>query len=131
MFTKRSYILKQIFSWKLQVCLSMYGLLLDTRKGLTFICLCDLYKIKFRCFCIGTVINCTLKVSNKQCMKIVRIRSFSGPLFPAFILSTERYEVFFRIQSKCGKLRTRKTPNTNIFHAVKNSRLHCLKTIQI
>ena len=31
------------------------------------------------------------------------------------------------IQSECGKLRTRKIPNTDTFHAMKNNRLHCLK----
>ena len=51
-------------------------------------------------------------------MKNVRIRSFYGPHFPAFELNTERYGVSLRIQSKCGKIRTRKTPNTNIFHEV-------------
>ena len=33
---------------------------------------------------------------------------FSGPYFPAFGLNTERYEVSLRIQSECGKIRTRK-----------------------
>ena len=33
---------------------------------------------------------------------------YSGPHFPAFGLNTERYSVFLRIQSKCGKKRTRK-----------------------
>ena len=33
---------------------------------------------------------------------------FSGPYFPVFGLKTERYEVPLRIQSKCGKIRTRK-----------------------
>ena len=33
---------------------------------------------------------------------------FSRPYFPAFWLNTERYEVSLRIQSKCGKIRTRK-----------------------
>ena len=33
---------------------------------------------------------------------------FSGPYFPAFILNTERYFVSLRIQSECGKTRTRK-----------------------
>ena len=47
-----------------------------------------------------------------------RIRSFSGPYFPAFGLNTERYEVSLRIQSECGKIRTRKTPNKDIFYAV-------------
>ena len=33
----------------------------------------------------------------------VRIRSYSGPYFPALGLNTERCEVSLRIQSKCGK----------------------------
>ena len=33
---------------------------------------------------------------------------FSGPYFPAFGLNTERYSVSLRIQSECGKIRTRK-----------------------
>ena len=32
MSTERLHIIKQIFSWKLQVCLSMYDLLVDTRR---------------------------------------------------------------------------------------------------
>ena len=32
MSTKRSYILKQTYSLKMQVCLSMYDLLVDTRR---------------------------------------------------------------------------------------------------
>ena len=46
-----------------------------------------------------------------HCMKSVRIRNFSGPYFPAFSAS-------LRIQSKYGKIWTRKTPNTDTFHAV-------------
>ena len=51
-------------------------------------------------------------------VKSVRIRSYSGPHFPEFGLNTERYSVSLRIQSECGKMRTRITPNTDIFHAV-------------
>ena len=51
-------------------------------------------------------------------MKSVQIRSFSGPDFPAFGLNTERYEVSHRIQSECGKIRTRKTPYLDTFHTV-------------
>ena len=53
-------------------------------------------------------------------MKNVRIRGFSGPCFPPFGLNTERYSVSLRIQSKCGKIRTGKTPNANTFHLVNN-----------
>ena len=40
-------------------------------------------------------------------LKSGRTRSFSGPYFPAFGLNTE----------KCSR-KTRKTPNTDTFHAV-------------
>ena len=59
-------------------------------------------------------------------MKTVRIRSFSGPYFPAFWLNTKWYGISLRIQSKCRKVRTRKTPNTDTFHAV-----FCLKTYML
>ena len=49
-------------------------------------------------------------------MKSVRIRSFSGSYFPAFGLNTERYSVSLRIQSECGKMRSRITPNTDTFY---------------
>ena len=52
------------------------------------------------------------------CIKIVRIRSYSGPHFPAFGLNVERYPVSLRIQSECGKMLTRITSNTDNFHAV-------------
>ena len=53
-----------------------------------------------------------------HCVKSVRIRSHSGLYFPAFGLNTERYFVTLRIQSECGKIRTRITPNTDTFYAV-------------
>ena len=58
--------------------------------------------------------------NNKHCIKSVRIRSFSSPHFPPFGLDTERYGVSLHIQSQCGKVRTRKTPNTATFHAGKH-----------
>ena len=51
-------------------------------------------------------------------VKSVRIRSYTGPHFPAFGLTTEKYGGPFRIQSKWGKMRTRITPNTGTFDAV-------------
>ena len=36
---------------------------------------------------------------------------FSGSYFPAFGLNMEIYSVNLRIQSKCGKIRTKKTPS--------------------
>ena len=50
-------------------------------------------------------------VDFSHCVKSVRIRSYSGPCFPTFGLNTERYWVSLRIQSECGKMPTRITPN--------------------
>ena len=71
--------------------------------------------------CVGPVATYSGKLSlifNSLCVKGVRIGSFSGPYFPTFGLNTERYSVSLRIQSKCRAIRTRKTPNTDTFHAV-------------
>ena len=53
-----------------------------------------------------------------HCMKSVRIRSYSGPYFLAFALDKERYGVSLRIQSECGKIRTRLTPNTDTLYTM-------------
>ena len=53
-----------------------------------------------------------------HCVKNVRIWSFSGPYFPAFGLNKQRYFVSLCIQSKFGKMWSRKTPNMGPFHAV-------------
>ena len=52
-----------------------------------------------------------MQIRVAQCVKNVRTRSFSGLCFSLCI------------QSKCGKMRTRKTPNTNTFHAVEDTHL--------
>ena len=57
----------------------------------------------------------------KHCVKSVCIRSYSGPHFPTFGMNTERYGVSLRIQSEYGKMRTRMTPNMDIFYAVKTA----------
>ena len=50
-----------------------------------------------------------------HCVKSVLIWSYSCPYFPSFGLNTGRYGVSLRIQSKCGKIQTRITPNTDTF----------------
>ena len=42
---------------------------------------------------------------------------FSGPYFAAVGINTERCRVSFLFQFKCGKIRTRKTPYLDTFHA--------------
>ena len=60
----------------------------------------------------------TGNVKVHYCVKSVRIRSYSGHNFHAFGLNTERYSVSLCIQSKCGKIQTRITPNTDTFYSV-------------
>ena len=57
--------------------------------------------------------NCQLPFTEKQ---FVRICRFSGRF--VFGLNTERYSVFFHMQSECGKIRIRTTTNTDTFYAV-------------
>ena len=49
---------------------------------------------------------------------------FSGPYFPAFGLNTERYEVSLRIQSECGKIRSRKNSIFGHFSGSANSEIY-------
>ena len=60
-------------------------------------------------------VSVDLKSRGVQCVKSVHIWRFSGPYFAVFGLNTERYGVYLRIQSKCWKMRIRKTPNTDTF----------------
>ena len=62
---------------------------------------------------------CAIFTRARHCVKSVRIRRFSGPHFAAFGLNAGRYSVSLRIQSQYGETWTRKTPNTDIFHAVR------------
>ena len=71
-------------------------------------------KTTFRCWPPSEVIRAKVP----YCVENVRVWSYSGPYFPAFPLKTERYSVSLCIQSKCGKIRTRITPNMDTFHAV-------------
>ena len=50
-----------------------------------------------------------------QIVKSVRIRSSSGPYFPAFGLNMERYLDLSACTPNPGKKRTRITPNTDTF----------------
>ena len=55
------------------------------------------------------------------------IRIYSGPYFPSFGLNMARYFVSFRIPSECGKIRTRRSPNTDTFYAVLHFLLFSIK----
>ena len=67
--------------------------------------------------------SCKKIMEVRSCVKSVQIRSFSGPYFPTFGLNSERYGVSLRIQSECGKMRKRITPNTDTFYAVCNQNI--------
>ena len=63
----------------------------------------------------GFFLDTLRKICQNTTVKSVRIRSFSGPYFPALGLNTEGYSVSLHIQVKCAKIRTKKTPNMDTF----------------
>ena len=62
--------------------------------------------------------NFQRRITDFQCVKSVRIRSFSCLYCPAIGSKTEIYWVNLRIHSECGEIRTRKTPDTDTFYTV-------------
>ena len=60
----------------------------------------------------------TPRCADQHWVKNVHFQSFSGPYFPAVRLNTDIYSVNLHIQSGCRKIRTKKTPNMDTFHAV-------------
>ena len=58
----------------------------------------------------------------KHCVESARVQSYSGPHFPSFGMNTDRY-LSLRIQSECGKMRTRITPNRDTFLSSDNQRI--------
>ena len=60
-----------------------------------------IFKPKLKLKCFDSKISTTV-------WKVSKYGVFSSPYFPAFGLNTERYKVPLRIQSECGKIRTRK-----------------------
>ena len=113
--------------WQAQQYKSTWNALLKSRFPLTdTICwfakinLCQFFETPVRRIKIhANICSCNAVVIHKQCVKSVCIRSFSGSYFPTFGLNTERYGAYLRIESECGKIQTRKTPNTHTFHVVK------------
>ena len=73
---------------------------------------------RFRGFHYSNINTTFVENSFGHCVKVVRIRSFSAPYFPTFGLNLEIYRVNLRIQFECGKIRIRKTPNTDTFYAM-------------
>ena len=55
---------------------------------------------------------------NYTAWKVSVFGSFSGPCFPAFRLNTEICFLYLYIQSECGKIRAKNTPNTDTFREV-------------
>ena len=61
--------------------------------------------------------KCKLQQAD-HCLKSIRIWSFSSPYFLVLRFNMEIYFLSGHIQSECGEMRTRKTPNTDTFQAV-------------
>ena len=69
------------------------------------------------------------KINTTRKMSVFGV--FSGLYFPAFGMNKEIYKVNLRIQSECGKMHTRKTPNTDNFHAVQHWTKHGSRKLQL
>ena len=74
----------------------------------------NIFKYRFKEFFALLLTTTAYKVSG-----VIRIWSYSGPYFAAFGLYKERYSVSLFIQSECGIMRARITPNADTFHAVR------------
>ena len=61
-----------------------------------------------RMIIFAKIIKVTVTDMRYNALKVSKYGVFSGPYFPVFGLNTLRYFVSLRIQSKCGKTRTRK-----------------------
>ena len=84
----------------------------DTKKRLLYPYTIPYY---MRHFTLWKLPSFRIAFGASRCAKSVRIRSYSGPHFPASRLNKGRYGVSLRIQSACVKMRTRITPNTGQF----------------
>ena len=73
--------------------------------------------------------NCC--VYHFHCVQSVRIWSCSGPYFPVFGVNTERHSVSLLVQSECGEMRTRITPNTDTFYAVLRTNKNKIITVTL
>ena len=80
----------------------------------------DNFTTKFYFKALNGILTGMMIFSNqRRCVKSVRIRSFSGPYFPAFRL---------RIESEFRKIRDIKTPNSDIFHVVGSCKIKKMKS---
>ena len=70
-----------------------------------------------QCFSLNFA-KCCRKLRDDCYRKPVFSDNHCAKVFPAFGLNMEIYSVNLCIQSKCGKIQTRRTLNTNTFYAV-------------
>ena len=63
-----------------------------------------------------------IRESSCRYVKSIGFWSYSSRYFPEFRPDTETYSVNLHIQSKCVKIRYRKTPNMDTFHTICNLR---------
>ena len=68
------------------------------------------------------LLNHVIRVKN-HCVKSVQVKRFSGPYFPVFGLNTKIYPVNLGIQSKYGKIRTRKSSVFGHFYHIEYFRI--------
>ena len=72
-----------------------------------------------KCILSSSFIAKFYSARNDTYVKSIHIRRYSGPRFPTLGLNMKRYSVSLFIQSECGNIHTRITPNTDTFYAVR------------
>ena len=115
----RRLILNKIFSWLFEISnfpTFTFQSNFVSCKNFAMYCWCWWY------FVIMWIIPFQSLIYIAHCVERVRIRSFSGSYFPTFWLDAERYRAeyisIFSQNAKCGKILTRKNPNTDTYQAV-------------
>ena len=108
-----------LMRWKLLEQRQTYSLK-NHWKLLTLSYMCTVWKM----FVLRVILVHIFPYSDWVRRNKVRIWIYSDLHFPAFGLNTEKYTVCIRIQSECGKIRTRIIPNTDTFYAAVNCLLH-------
>ena len=108
-------------NWRIQLVSSLWFTIFLSFKVIDYHYFATLFnKLKFNFACDVQKIYDVENLLQHHYVKSVRIRSFSGPYFSVFGLNKERYSASLGIHSKCEKIPTRKTPNTDNFHAVQS-----------
>ena len=84
------------------------------------------YVTDYRIFCIALIlaVNTEMEFHQIHCVQSVRIRSYSGPYFPAFGQNTERYPYSVRMRENTNQ------NNSEYGHILRNDKFLTLRNLE-